>query len=764
MSSPLLRPLTVLFVSPNGRPRTAGTPLDEADPAVDVEVTESSATALDRLDEGRVDSVVCEHGPPAVDAVAFVAAVRERDATLPVLVLPGDAGRDCTREALAAGATDVVQAAPDSLSSAVLVNRIRQFVRSDDATGDAEAAPGRTDSPVPSSGPDTPPAPHSVASSDSPEVDPRDGSRPDVTDDVWDRPFARLREAIRELSHADRRDAAARVLADAVSDVLGAPGVGVFLFDDEENHLRPAAMTDRMRSYYGGETVFGPGKPDSVTWRVFVTGESVQFDDVRTSGSHVNEETAARGSVFVPLGEHGTLAVATDVVGAFSESSRDVVETLAAATRTALDRIGSEALLRQRERRLREREDRLRYYDRLDRLTGSVDEAVLEGSTRDDVEAAVVDCLVDDDWFDFAWIGTTDSETGTLTPRAWAGDGSQYLDDVSLATEASGEPACRTAREGDATRAPNVAENLDGDGWERAALARDFHSVMSVPLVYDGVPYGVLTTYADRPDAFQDPVASVLERIGRTTAHAINAAERRHAVLSNDVTELELRIRAPDDVLNVVAEGVGTTVECLELAPRSDGSTEMRFATTGVSAESVLATAAGLVAVDSVTHVAGDGDHAFRAVVDGETVGSVIAASGGLPRTITADGRTLHATVDVPGPVDARTFVDRVERRYGDVELLARREHDRSASTRVGFRDELDAELTERQRDVLRTAHDLGFFRSPRDATGQDVADELGVSQPTVSHHLREGQGKLFSLLFGESAPGDRSRPTSDGC
>lgn len=726
MSSPLLQPLTVLFVSPSGWPPTGEQSLEEFDPAIDVEVTESAGEAIDRIgcdepnDRG-IDAVVCDHSPPKVDGVGFVAAVREHHPSLPIIVVPTGDAQSAVEELLVAGATDVVQTPLASLSPAVLANRIRQFVHTDDG---AATTPTTTDNYL------------------------RDRILSDerTTDDR----IPRLNDAVQELRHAGRKDTVAGIVADAVSDILDAPGVAVFLFDDEDNLLRPAAITDTMAEYYGGETVFGPGKPDSITWQVFVAGESMLFDDIRTSGIHVNEETDARSSIFVPFGEHGVLVASTDAVAAFSESSRELIELLAATAEATLDRVESTAVLRQRDRRLRELGNRLQYSDRVTDLLRSVDRAIVAAETRKDVESAVLECLVGDGWFDFAWIGDIDAKTGELTPREWTEDGSQYLDELSLAVEESDEPSCRTAREWQATVASNVAENLDSDCWERDALSHDFHSVLSVPLLYEGVLYGVLTAYADRPDAFKDPVDSIVEQIGETTAYAINATERRFSMLSNGVTELELRIGDTDDVLNVIAESVGTPIECLKLTPLSDGSAKVLFSATDVSAESVLTATAGLVAVDSVTHVGGDDDHVFTAVVSGEMVGSVIATSGGVPEEIIADGRSLVATVNVPEVIDARTFVNRVERRYPDTQLLARRERDQSAMTRIGFLNELEAKLTDRQMEVLRTAYESGFFSSPRGATGQDIADQLGVSQPTVSHHLRAGQGKLFSLLFGE--------------
>jgi len=127
-------------------------------------------------------------------------------------------------------------------------------------------------------------------------------------------------------------------------------------------------------------------------------------------------------------------------------------------------------------------------------------------------------------------------------------------------------------------------------------------------------------------------------------------------------------------------------------------------------------------------------------------VGSVVAASGGFTQTVTADGRSLVATVTVPDSLDVRTFLDRLERRYPDIELLARRERESASMTRESFLQRLESSLTER-RSRCSGRPTTRVLPVPRDATGQDVADALGVSQPTISHHLRAGQGTLFAAV-----------------
>lgn len=52
--------------------------------------------------------------------------------------------------------------------------------------------------------------------------------------------------------------------------------------------------------------------------------------------------------------------------------------------------------------------------------------------------------------------------------------------------------------------------------------------------------------------------------------------------------------------------------------------------------------------------------------------------------------------------------------------------------------------LTDRQREVLDAAVRVGYFDSPREATLDDVAEEVGLAVPTVSEHLRKVSAKVF--------------------
>jgi predicted DNA binding protein len=58
------------------------------------------------------------------------------------------------------------------------------------------------------------------------------------------------------------------------------------------------------------------------------------------------------------------------------------------------------------------------------------------------------------------------------------------------------------------------------------------------------------------------------------------------------------------------------------------------------------------------------------------------------------------------------------------------------------------AALTDRQREVLATAHEMGYYDVPRTASTDEVAAELGVDDSTVAEHLQRAERNLLDELF----------------
>lgn len=64
----------------------------------------------------------------------------------------------------------------------------------------------------------------------------------------------------------------------------------------------------------------------------------------------------------------------------------------------------------------------------------------------------------------------------------------------------------------------------------------------------------------------------------------------------------------------------------------------------------------------------------------------------------------------------------------------------------AGWQELLDT-VSSRQREVLNTALELGYYEIPRDVTLDELAEACDITKTTASKHLRKAEGRLMEFL-----------------
>jgi predicted DNA binding protein len=295
----------------------------------------------------------------------------------------------------------------------------------------------------------------------------------------------------------------------------------------------------------------------------------------------------------------------------------------------------------------------------------------------------------------------------------------------------------------------NVAAELRQEAWRKEAVARDYLSVLSVPLAYDEFSYGVLTVYAKTQNAFDDMSREVLAELGETIASATSAIERKNALLTTSVTRFEFEIDDPTFVLSRLAHEAECTLSYQGGVQQTDKGIYVFVTIDGADMGLVEQVATDLVAIDDVQRISADGtEGVLRFRLSQPFLALELADHGAVLRSATVNETRTVLAIDVPESVDIRPITNLVTESFSHVDLRSKQTLDRS-STQDLYSKFLER-LTDRQLEVLKTAYYSGFFESPRDSTGEEVAATLGISPPAFYQHTRTVQRKLFSTLFDE--------------
>ncbi|ELZ16097.1 putative PAS/PAC sensor protein [Haloterrigena salina JCM 13891] len=573
-------------------------------------------------------------------------------------------------------------------------------------------------------------------------------------------------ETVATIRAADSPATVRRATVDAALTCAGADLAAWYLREDDR--LRPAAVETASAA---GSVDLPPIDPDETELLERLaeaeaetdtdeagrgTGTAVAFDRSELESVLASAGIRAERVVAVPVGDRGVVLATSTEPMAFGERDRFPLEIVVDAAATALEGLEGAASAQSCRTKLERLES---VVDRCRRLR-EIERTLLAGETRREIESSLCEALVSLSFeeapgtIDLAWIGDVSAGSDRITPDAWAGRSGDAIESLSVPMDGNGGSTHPTARAATALE-PTAAADVDAadatEAWDRLTAEREFRSALSVPLAIDDFCYGTLTVYAEQPAAFDDAARAVCTHLATVTSHAIAAVERKRALLSERVTELEIVLQGADEPLSAVGHRLDRRLDVEAVVPRSSSGSTVFCTATDVTEDALRAAVEPVSGVESGRIVGERPDASLlELVLTTSTLATTLAEHGGVLRSVVPVDDRTRLVVDLSSTVDVRSFVRLIERRQPGANLVARRERDRSVQPARAFDAELRTRLSERQLRTLETAYYGGFFEWPRESTGEEIADSLGVSQPTFSRHLRLAQRKVFALLFDE--------------
>jgi len=483
--------------------------------------------------------------------------------------------------------------------------------------------------------------------------------------------------------------------------------------------------------------------------KLLETSSSVLIDDELQSSIRELEVELLADSVSEPTieGELTTADGTTVVV----EATFALVPSDDSYQRVAIVRDVSQR--KANEKQLETERTKLAALNEVNTVVREVTDAILDQSTRQEIEQLVCESLAAFDAYRFAWIGEVSARTNEIEPHVEAGTAG-YLEAVTITTDPTDPMSRGPVGRAVETQQIQVSQNVSSDPtfepWREAASEWGYQSVAAIPITHDGTLYGVLGLYSHATDAFAAEKRAIIEQLGEIVGHAIAAVERKQALMSDVVTELEIEITNIFSNVETFDDEI-----VLDRVVSAGGASYLQYGRTTTAIRPLLERFETTIpSWESVTILSeSNGQLAFELQLSEPPVTAIAADSGGSITDARINDNDLRMTIQLPQSTDVRGVLRSIQRVYPMARPVARRQVERSEMTTEAIESRWSDLLTDKQQASLEAAYFAGFFEWPRDSSGQDLAEAMGVSPATFHQHLRAAERKLFGVLFDNETP-----------
>ena len=400
-----------------------------------------------------------------------------------------------------------------------------------------------------------------------------------------------------------------------------------------------------------------------------------------------------------------------------------------------------------------QQERQLATLDGLHETVQDIAQLIIESSTQAEIEEVICDRFDAADAYTAAWIGRLDHSGPTIRPSTAGGD-DQVVDCAacSILVEPDaptiGGPIGTAIETGEAQLVHTSPTDPVYVQWSQFTPVEHRLGIV-IPISYEAHIYGVLVVYTDR-DAFDPRERDTLGRLGTIVGHAINSIERKRALIADRVTEVVVRSDALAEQFLEEADDDSITISTDRVLTPGGTRSLIYYTVDGIDPGRFSDIIAQLTDSNSQLRLLEQTGSRSRLELstEAETVHSVVARHGGrISRAVLRDG-VFHITVRIPLGTGVRPVLDAARQVYPDLRLVSQTTVTPQTRTPTDAFGRLTEELTDRQRETLEVGYYAGFFEWPRETSGDELAELMGVSPPTVHHHLRHGQQKLLSAFF----------------
>jgi serine phosphatase RsbU (regulator of sigma subunit)/anti-sigma regulatory factor (Ser/Thr protein kinase)/HAMP domain-containing protein len=217
---------------------------------------------------------------------------------------------------------------------------------------------------------------------------------------------------------------------------------------------------------------------------------------------------------------------------------------------------------------------KLRHLNRAHHALSRCNHALVRASEEQAWMQQICSLIVVEAGYLMCWVGRSEQDGDkSVRPIAAAGHDDGYLENLHVSwgdTERGRGPVGTCIRTGQVVLASDVVSEPSLRPWRTEALRRGYGSIIAIPILVDGRPFGALTIYAAEANAFGEAEVKLLGELADDLAYGIATlrarAERAHFVeeLRMLNADLERRVESRTADLRAAREreaAIGTKIQ-----------------------------------------------------------------------------------------------------------------------------------------------------------------------------------------------------------
>jgi putative nucleotidyltransferase with HDIG domain len=153
--------------------------------------------------------------------------------------------------------------------------------------------------------------------------------------------------------------------------------------------------------------------------------------------------------------------------------------------------------------------------------------AMVRSVNKEDLLRDICQIIVKEGNYSMAWVGlAVDDDSKSIKLLAKSGNTDGYFENVNMnwSKEKNGScPEGTVIRTGKPYVVKDILSNPDVMPWRGEALKQGFSSLVSLPLMSNGHPFGTLSIYSNETDVFNDEEVDLLKRLADNLVYGVIA-------------------------------------------------------------------------------------------------------------------------------------------------------------------------------------------------------------------------------------------------